>query len=92
MSWYKKAVEYGYHGTDPTQIENIRLNGLKPKSFFAGNEADISPYTDGVWLRFPFPEKYNKRIRVGDYYTTIDVIPPNVIEIKTDAWGEYQRI
>ena len=86
MSWYKKATGYAYHGTDPTQIEKIKMNGLKIGSFFSNNESDISSYVDGVWLRFPFPERYDTRIGRADYYTTTEVVPPGVIEIKTDFW------
>lgn len=92
MSWYKKATEYAYHGTDSTQIENIKMNGLNIGSFFSNNENDISSYADGVWLRFPFPKKYEVIIGRGDYYTTLEVVPSGVMEIKTDFWKNYQKI
>ena len=92
MNWYKTAQPYGYHGTDPTVIESIKRNGLPIGSFFASNEDDISPYTDGVWLRFPFPEKYEQRVARGDYYTTLENIFPVQIEIKTDLWDDYKKL
>lgn len=93
MNWFRKiAYTYAYHGTDPEKVETIKINGLDNNSFFAGNEDDISPYADGVWLRFPFPSNYQKRIGRGDYYTTLEIIPPENIEIKTNPWGEYEKL
>ena len=90
MTWFKRAqFSYGYHGTDPTQVENIKMNGLGVGTFFASNEDDISPYVDQVWLRFPFPYMYEQKSGMGDYYITGEIVPPEHIEIKTDVWGDY---
>ena len=93
MNWYKKSqILYGYHGTDPTKIQDIKKNGLKIQSFFSSNEDDISPYADGIWLRFPFPKNYEKRIGRGDYYTSNEIILPETIEIKTNIWENYKKL
>jgi hypothetical protein len=93
MNWFNKiAAGYGYHGTDPTQIRNIKSNGLRAGTFFSSNESDISPYADGVYLRFPFPRQYRKRIGRGDYYTTLEIIPSQSIEVKKGTWGNYKRL
>jgi hypothetical protein len=93
MTWYKKAqLVMAYHGTDPSKVSEIKNSGLNPGSFFSSNEDDISQYVDGIWLRFPFPQNYKKRIGRGDYYNTIDRIPPEQIEIKTDIWDDYVPI
>lgn len=93
MTWYKKSqFLYGYHGTDPSELPKIKSRGLDIGSFFASNEDDISPYADGVWLRFPFPQKFKKRIGRGDYYETGEIIPVSQIEYKTDIWGDYQKL
>jgi hypothetical protein len=91
MNWYKQTQSsgYGYHGTDPTRVKNIKTNGLDIGSFFSSNEDDISPYVDEIWLRFPFPSNFNKHTGKGDYYTTTEIIPSQLIEAKTDVWGEY---
>jgi len=91
--WYKESqTGYGYHGTDPVQFEQIRNSGIAKGSDFTDNEDDTSPYTDGVWLRFPFPSQFRRKIGMGNYYTTFEVIPPQSVEFKTDPWGDYRPL
>ncbi len=101
MNWYKKAIEeiegmdvtgYGYHGAPIEKLEEITINGLVAGSWFASNENDTSPYADGLWLRFPFPSNYEKRTGMGDYFTTIDTIFPDMIEFKTGPWEEWEPL
>ncbi|MFW6149865.1 MAG: hypothetical protein ACOC6D_08405 [Atribacterota bacterium] len=96
MNWYKESqFVFAYHGTDAELLPEIKRRGLVPiegKIFFAMNENDISPYADGLWLRFPVPFSYQKHIGRGDYYSTQDSIPPGVIEFKTDQYEDYRPI
>ena len=93
MNWYKQAQSgFGFHGTSPEELPNIKSRGLDVGTFFASNEDDISPYADGLWLKFPFPRNFSKKIGRGDYYTTNERIPPNQIQYKTDIWDDYQSI
>lgn len=100
-SWYKKAIEeiegmdvpgYGYHGAPIEKLAGITINGLNAGSWFASNEEDTSQYADGLWLRFPFPSNYEKRIGMGDYFTAIDAIPTDMIEFKTGMWEEWEPL
>ncbi len=89
---YKTAGGYGYHGTSPSQARGIKSRGLNSGTFFASNEGDCSPYTDGALLRFPFPQKYQKRVGRGDYYTTLETIPASSIQIKMGPWGNWKKL
>jgi hypothetical protein len=42
--------------------------------------------------RFPFPQKYQEILGRGDYYTALEAIPPQAIEIKMGPWGNYKRL
>lgn len=100
MNWYKKAQSYGYHATSIDFFDDIKVNGLKPQInengeqelFFAGNEDDLSPYFDGLMLRFPFPPNSTERIARGEYYTTPNPISPYLIEYKTDIYEDWLKI
>lgn len=81
-----------YHGTSIELLEKITKEGLSPTGgelFFSPNEDDITPYSDGLILRFPFPSTFQERVGRGDYYTTTETIPPNKIEYKISTWGDF---
>jgi len=93
MNWYKHAQSgFGFHGTDTDALTSIKSRGLNIGTFFSSNEDDISSYTNGAWIRFPFPRNFTKRTGRGDYYTTNEIVPPTQIEYKTDLWDDYQPI
>ena len=92
MNWFKRASSFGYHGTNPEMLPGIKAGGLRSGSFFASNESDCSPYMDGALIRFPFPQKYQKRIGRGDYYTTLENIPSSAMQVKLGEWGDWKKL
>ena len=96
MNWYKQSqFNYAYHGTSVEFLPDIQKGGLVPalgELFFSTNEDDISSYADGLYLRFPMPLSYAKRIGRGDYYTTEDAIPPGQIEFKIGPYDTYKPL
>lgn len=96
MNWYKESqFTFAYHGTSQELLPEIKKRGLIPisgKIFFAMNENEISPYVDDLWLRFPVPFSYEKHIGRGNYYSTQDSIPPDVIEFKTSQYEDYRPV
>ena len=92
MNWYKQSANFGYHGTSPGQLPSIKASGLRQGTFFASNESDCSSYADGAIIRFPFPQKSQKRTGRGDYYTTLQNVPSSTIQVKLGAWGNWKKL
>jgi len=99
MSWYKykdSQMVYGYHGTNIELVDEIKRDGLVAKAgeevWFSDNEDDLSPYVDGLWLRFPLPSNYATRTGMGSYYTTSDRISPSRIEFKLNLYDSYKPL